>query len=261
MLLTLVTAVMMVYVNRQFNLLHTLSVYFSSLFMVMAAGCAWFISDYDLQLLLPIIILGGMTMLYRCYDTEGFTQPIFMLFFLISGAGYLNSAFLLYLPVFAIGMRQVKCSKGLKIWLAAIIGILTPWWLLWAFLGVNPLTQLMAYFQATAQAWNVVILPEYKLLVPWVFTMVLVLLLWLVNVIKILAYNTHDRAVNGVLSLMTVATWIYCVVDFINLTFYIPLLCCLTAFQMGHFFRLFLNKRAYILATVVLGCYTGFYFL
>ena len=99
----------------------------------------------------------------------------------------------------------------------------------------------------------------YPYLASLLFTLALGVGLGLTNFIKIYAYNARARACNGLLSVVSLFTAVFAVADFMNSTFYILLLDCCVAFQMGHYFRLYAQRRAYVLAIGLMVVYGGFY--
>lgn len=259
--LVLATGILMVVVNRRFNLLRSLSVYFAGLFMVMGgsstAACAISLTGW----LVPLWALVISTLLFECYDAPGNTKLIFLAFMLVSGAGIISQAFLYYAPVFLLGMLALKCTHGIKPWLAAVIGLMVPWWLLWVFSPCGYLLSMPWHLLPWGSMWwEGIRSTPLPLLILAGSTLLILLAVWMMNLLKIMAYNAHDRSVNGLLSLITVGTWVMAIVDFGNVTFYLPMLFCVLAFQMGHFFRIFLSSRAYIIALAVLGAYIAFYF-
>ena len=79
------------------------------------------------------------------------------------------------------------------------------------------------------------------------------------NLMKILSYNARTRAFNGYLTLLLIFTMVVMLLNFNNFTFYIPLLNCLVAYQVGHFFTYRRHRWSYLAILFLICCYAGFY--
>ena len=257
-LLLLLTAFMMIWVNRRFNILRTLSVYFGGLFLVMAVATPPATAFFTGSVLLPILMLGAMSLLLKSFNKPENTRQVLMAF-VITGTGALfEYGFLFYVPVLLIGLAQMRIMN-LRTLLAALMGLMAPLWIVWGF-GLVPLdflSRLDFRFRLPASLSE---LPGgYPYLASLLFTLALGVGLGLTNFIKIYAYNARARACNGLLSVGSLFTAVFAVADFMNSTFYILLLDCCVAFQMGHYFRLYAQRRAYVLAIGLMVVYGGFY--
>ncbi len=91
------------------------------------------------------------------------------------------------------------------------------------------------------------------------FTILVGVCFTIANILKILSYNSRVRAYNGFLTTAFIATAAFTLLDFNNFTFYIPLLNCLAAYQVGHFFTYRRHRRSYIAIVLLIGCYAGLY--
>lgn len=257
-LLVLVIAGLMIYVNRRFNVLRTLSVYFGGLFLVMAAatpGVTVFLSG---AVLLPIILLGAMSLLYRSFNSRQAPRYMLLAFFLLGTGALFQYGFLFYVPVFLVGIGQMRVF-GLKTLLAALMGLLAPLWIAWGA-GWAPFDfwnhiHVEVSFPTTLSA----IPGGIPYIASLAFTILLGVALGMVNFFKIYAYNARARAYNGLLSGVSVFTAIFAVLNYANSQFYILMLDCCVAFQMGHYFRIYLQQRAYIVALALMAVYGGIY--
>lgn len=79
------------------------------------------------------------------------------------------------------------------------------------------------------------------------------------NLLKIIGFNAQARAFNGFISLLSIATGIFAIVNFTNIAFYVTLLNACVAFQVGHFFRLTVMRRGYIIVTSLSVAYLAIY--
>ena len=71
--------------------------------------------------------------------------------------------------------------------------------------------------------------------------------------------NSRVRAFNGFLAMLFIFTSVFTLLNFNNFTFYVPLLNCLGAYQVGHFFTYRRHRRSYIAILLLMACYVGLY--
>ena len=258
-LLLLLTAGGMIYVNRRFNVLRTLSVYFGGLFLIMAAATPVATVCFSGALLLPPAILTSMSLLLLSFNRPQETRHVLMAFFVLGTGALCEYGFLFYVPVFMIGLVQMRIFN-LRTLLAAFLGVLAPLWIAWGT-GLVSLGQLSEIDFSFPRVESISRLPGgYPFVAALAFTVFLGIALGLTNFIKIYAYNARARAINGLLSIVSVSTGVLAVVNYTNSLFYILLLDCCVAFQMGHFFRLYLHRRAYLLALALMVVYGALFF-
>lgn len=248
------TAVMMVYLNRRYNLLRTLSLYFAGLYLIMMGSVPGISASFNGGLILPIVVFAAMTLIYGCYDSPHCTRQVYLAFCLLGAGALVQYGFVLYIPVFVLALAQMRILKSLPIILATIFGIITPAWIVWG-LGLSSFHVPHWEMPGFSQLFN------HQYVVPAIVTLVVGVTVGFLNIFKLMAYNAHARANNGVVTVVWLGTMVFTVADFTNMTFYLSLLCSTVAFQMGHFFRLFLNHRAYIAACALFAFYITSYFV
>lgn len=250
-------ASMMVMVNKLFNLLRTMSVFFAGFFIV-ACCCTPVVAGYfGTDSLLAIVVLACMWLMFSIYSERICTRRVCMVFALLTGAATLDYHFLLYLPVFFVALGQMRVLR-FKTVLAAVLGIAAPLWIVYGA-GLAPWPEMPRFFLTSPR-----LLLELNGGLPFVaavgFTLLLGFSMWLLNILRILSFNARDRAYNGLLLLIGVATSLYAVVNFTYLPFYVTLLNACVAFQVGLFFRYTASRRGYIYILLMLASYFGLYF-
>lgn len=253
---TVLIGLLTIYINRAFNVLRSLTALVAGMFFVMQTSLPAVIGQFYGGDMMGVLLLLCVILLFSSF-TDGMCQRrIFLLFFLITLAGFTDLSFMLYLPVFLVGCVQMRIFD-LRTFLAAATGVITPPWILFGFGIVDP-GQL--HWPSMVLAWSMFDSPEMiQALAVTGFTLVCALSFTVVNLLKILSYNSRVRAYNGFLTLMLAATGIFIVVNFNNFAFYIPLLNCLTAYQIAHFFTYRRNRRSYIPILLLMATYLAFY--
>lgn len=251
------TAMMMIMVNKQFNLLRTMSVFFAAFFVVATCSTPVVAGWFGAGSLLALVVLGCMWMMFGVYSDKSATRRICLIFALLTAGATVDYHFLLYLPVFLIGIGQMRIL-GFKTLLAALLGILAPVWIIYGA-GLAPLPGMPRFFWTSPS-----LLADLGGGIPFVitvgFTLLLGFAMWLLNIFRILSFNARARAYNGLLLVIGIATGLFAVVNFTCLPFYVPLLNACVAFQVGLFFRYSASRRGYILMLCMLAGYFGLYF-
>lgn len=245
---------MMALVNRVFNLLRTVSVAFVGYFMVMQAATPTALTGFDGGELLAMMALVGMALLYSVYQEPRMTQRIFLLFFLLAAGSVVEYGFALYIPVFLLGGYQMRVLVP-RVVIAAVVGLVTPVWILWGFGVIDPARLIIPAMPDPASIFS---RPEA---IPQAVSVGLTLIAGLyfgsANIIKVIALNARSRAFNGLLSAIGVFTGLLCILDFTNVAFYVTLLNACTAMQAGLYMKLYATRRAYAPVLAVLACYVA----
>ena len=97
-----------------------------------------------------------------------------------------------------------------------------------------------------------------KALVQTGFTLVMGMTFMMLNLLKILSYNSRTRAFNGFINVLWIAAALFTVLNFNDFTFYIPLLNALAGYQAAHFFTYRRNRRSYVPVVLLIAIYVFF---
>lgn len=255
MLALVITAVLMAAVNSRFTILRSFSVTFVSLFLVMTAATPSVACTFEGGALLAPVILLSMAALFACYHRPDRTGLVYLAFLLPAAGSLVQYGFAIYLPVLLIGCAQMRVLTP-KACMAALLGIVTPWWLWWAFARHPQLRmpEFMFLFDSPEAANR-----SLPLMCTMGLTILTALITGSANFLKIFSFNARARALNGLLTIVTLTTLVMFFVDFTNLVFYITLLNVTVAFQVGHCFALFARKRSYLLVMGLVAAYMGMF--
>lgn len=256
MLTVLATGTVMIMINRHFNLLRTTSAFFAAYFVFITACTPSVMGSLGASSLLALTMMGAVWLTFSIYNLRASSRRVFLIFFLI-GLGQLTEySFALYIPVFIAALGQMRIFSFKKI-LAAILGNITPAWITWG-LGLAPVPELPQFcftppsmLLADPSGWPMIAAAALTLLTGFLFGNI--------NLIKILGFNAQARAYNGMLTMLSIATGIFAIINFTNLALYITLLNACVAFQVGHFFRFTVMRRGYIAVVTLMAAYFGIY--
>lgn len=254
--LTLGTGGVMILINRHFNLLRTTSAFFAAYFIFTCACVPTVMGQVSASALLALTVMAGVWLMFSIYNTRPSSRRVFLVFFIIGLGQLVEYTFALYIPLFIAALGQMRIFRFKKI-LAAILGNITPAWIVWG-LGLADHPDIPRFeftppslILATPEAW--------PMLASVALTLLTGFFLGCFNLIKILGFNAQARAYNGVLSLLSIATGLFAIVNFTNITFYVTLLNACVAFQVGHFFRFTVMKRGYIIVVSLMAAYLAIY--
>ncbi|WP_289770017.1 hypothetical protein [uncultured Duncaniella sp.] len=250
------TAWAMIAINRQFNILRTLSVFFAAYFLFITCSTPFMSCFAGTSSVLAACMIFCMWILFTLYNEPHSNRRIFLIFAILSVGTLYDWKFLFFIPLFVIGLAQMRILRTKKI-IAALIGIFTPPWIVFG-LDLMPIPQLPHIFFTPPT-----ILLQSPEALPFLCTVLLTMaigfLLGSINLLRILGFNARARAYNGFLAVLGIYTGILAIINFTALPDYMTLLNACVAFQVGHFFRATASRRGYILIVVLFAAYTSLY--
>lgn len=250
------TAWAMIAINRQFNILRTLSVFFAAYFLFITCSTPFMSCFAGTSSVLAACMIFCMWILFTLYNEPHSNHRIFLIFAILSVGTLYDWKFLFFIPLFVIGLAQMRILRTKKI-IAALIGIFTPPWIVFG-LDLMPIPQLPHIFFTPPT-----ILLQSPEALPFLCTVLLTMaigfLLGSINLLRILGFNARARAYNGFLALLGIYTGILAIINFTALPDYMTLLNACVAFQVGHFFRATASRRGYILIVLLFAAYTSLY--
>lgn len=255
-LLNVGIAMLMLFLDRSFNVSRSVSALFAGMFFVLQMPFPSLCGQFYGGTLLCLIVVFSTATLFSSFNRPYPLQPVFLIFFLLAAGSFTQYAYLFYLPVFLLGCAQMRIFS-LKTLLAAGMGAVTPLWMLWG-LGIVDFSGFsLPGFRSILSAIGSV--EALQMFVSVGVTLLLCLIFGTLNLIRVFNYNAQTRSYNGFLSLLSIATALFVFFDYYNLIIYIPMLNCCTAFQIGHFFSASNGRRSYIAILGVIVLYVALY--
>ena len=255
-LLNVLVAGMLVLLNKWFNVLRTMSDLGAGVFLIMQMSEPSLMGQFYGGTLMCFIVLFSTIVLYCTYNQPYPRQPIFLIFLLLTVGTMTQYAYIAYIPIFLLGCAQMRIF-GWKTLMAAIIGVITPIWIMVGFGFVSFSSLEVPHYVNIFSALDSH--DALHIISVAAITGVLAIVMSILNLLKVFNYNSKMRAYNGFLLVLSVVTTLMVVIDYTNLSIYIPLLNCCTAFQVGHFFALNRSKRSYIAILSVILIYVALY--
>lgn len=240
--IVLASGIMML-TNRIFNILRTSSKLFVGIFALAVAATPGAAGLSAAGITLCVVMLMCLMIMYTTYQRTSSNRRIFLVFAIITACSCADGAFAFYLPVMFIGCAQMRCLS-FRGFLAAMIGIVTPLWILWGF-SVITIADIML---PQVSLPSVATFASYTLAQHTAIATMLILsfTVTLINVIKVYGFNARTRAFNGILATLTMWTIAFTITDYGHALSYMPLLCALGAMQLTLWFRIAAKNRSYI---------------
>lgn len=255
-LATVLIGVGMITLNRVYNMLRTTSMLDAALFMVMSLASPGLIVQVFTGTPLCLVVLLCLYMLYGCYSNPGSMRVIYLIFVILSGMTMTQYCYAVYIPVFILGCAQMRIMTWRTL-AAAVMGIITPWWVVLGS-GLVPLDGVHA--------------PDFESLFVGigrndtlhmvfvvVFTAAVLVVGWCLNFTRMIAYNAHMRSMTGVISVISLFTLIAIVADFNNVCAYAPLLNVCASLQIGRMFAGRNDRLAYLPVLTLFAVYFAIY--
>lgn len=228
----LVVALIFQHINRRYKIVKSTSWYFFGLFFLILTAFPELYQQVNQATITALVLSFCILLLFTTYSEPLKTSTTFLIFFLLSCASTVFTSITFYIPVFFAGLWYMKTLTVRSI-LAAILGLVTPYWIIWGFEWAPPFRFNVPivhydYFEFISNAQIAFIVTSGVLCLS-------ALIFLIGSIIRSMAYNTLRRACNGFISLAAIVTVILIAADATNLTAYIPFMAILTAFMANHY--------------------------
>lgn len=236
---------LMIWLNRTYNFIKALTLIYVSFFAVMQLSTPELLDRFYSGTMLSIILLFCSSLMFNCFaaNRPESMRKVFLVFFLLSAGTATQYAYAGYMLVFLVGCMQMRIFS-LRLVLAALIGIVTPWCIMIGSGFVVPSQLHMPVFISIFSAIDMT--ETMALLLTVLFTVLLLFAGMTLTFFKVLTYNARRRAFNGLLSVLSAYTVLAMTVDYTNIVTYIPTLNVCAAFYVSHFFAIHESDKSYI---------------
>ena len=244
------------YICRGYNLLRSMSTLFGVLFAFMEASTPELTTRFTTGLLLALAVCVCVALMFGCYGSPWKRRQVFLVFFLLSAGAATQYAFAVYVPVMILVALQMRVLTMRAI-VAALLGILSPWWLLFGLGIVSPAD---VHLPEPTNIFSLVDLDEgLQLGVAAGFGACLFVMAVVLDFFRTMAYNARSRSFNGTIVLLGLATILAMMLDYRNMLSYMPLLNACSALQCAQFFIIHRKERSWIAIAGVLSVYVGLF--
>ncbi|MBR5331830.1 MAG: hypothetical protein IKV32_00820 [Muribaculaceae bacterium] len=253
--LNFVMCVILIYINKTFNILRNPTLVFAWLFLVLQMPLIDLTGQLYGGTVMAVVILVCAFIMFVTYNANS-PYEIFLVFAIISFGAFFQYAFIFYAPVFLVGCVQMR-TFNIRTILAALMGIITPAWIMYG-LGILKI-QDFTMPQFVGIYTQLSSLELIQMLIAIGLSIIICIGSWMANIVKIISYNAQNRAFNGFFAILSLATILLIMIDFTNYIVYVPLLNCCTALQLGHLFTIYESRRSYLGIIAIVVVYTALY--
>lgn len=235
------------------NILRSITGLYMALFAVMQLATPQLTVQLYTGPLLALTIAICLLLLFGVYRSERASGRVLLTFMSLSALSATQYCYAVYIPAMLICCAQMRVLGGRTL-VAATLGVLAPWWILFGLGIVEPSDLHLPDF---ARLFETVDIGEQI----WLFATAglsasLLVLCLLLNAFKAIAYNARSRAVNGAIIVVALFTILGAVADFSNTAAYIPLLNLCAAIQTAHYFATHRADRSWIAIAAICLAYT-----
>ena len=252
---TLIAAVALIIIaiNKKYAFLGGVTALSASLFLLLQACFPSLSAQWCEGSLVAFISILCTAILFSCYENKYSMSEVFLIFVLLSAFSLWQVAFVYLIPLFIIGVIQVRIFSA-KAAITIIFGIITPYWIALGT-GIVSIEDL-----------------QYPALVPIFKTETLTRFFWgalgvaaigiisvFSNVINLIKYKLQTRVYNGFILFMMLVCLVMIFFDYNNVQAYFPLMNAVVSMQIAHLFAVSNFKRRYIFIFLLLILMGAFY--
>lgn len=245
----------MVVISKQFNVMRSLSRLVATMYILMQAATPMVMGQFYGGTLMSVTLILATAILFTTFASKTSVRRVFLLFFTITTGSLWCAPSILYIPILFIALAQMRIFR-LRFIVAAIIGIVTPLWILLGFGLITP--EQLNPPHVISIPGSISSIP-FDLLPAAMLTATLGLFFFMGNLMKILSYNAQIRAYNGYIILLQFSTFVMMIVNVDGFADYLPVLNMTVAYQIAHFFAERRHRRSYLAIMATLLPYLAIY--
>ncbi|MCH5215396.1 MAG: hypothetical protein J1F10_00535 [Muribaculaceae bacterium] len=232
--------VLMLMLNKQYLFLGNMSSLFVSLFLIFemaipAVGIQFCYCTYVVLILMFLIIK-----LFSTYNNTENHIGVFLIFATLSTLATIEISAIYAMPLFVIGLWQFR-SISLRSGVAAILGILTPYWII---LGLNIYPFDSLEFPTPTPIWELDSLPYW--LPSSIFVLFTAIVSLAMNFFTLMKYKLRTRMYNSFIIFTLLWSIIMIIIDCSNAAVYVTILMACASMQISHLYSVSSAKRRYI---------------
>lgn len=249
-------AVTLVMICKTYNPQRSMSMLWGTMYVAMLLAEPSVLETADDGTLMAVMYAVITVLLFSVYGAEWETRRVFLIFFLLSAGALLQYAFIFYVPMLLVGCLQMRILK-VRVVLAALIGVVTPAWIV---VGLGLVDPRAVELPTLESVFTVLDRRDLTMtIVATALTAVSGVVFLMLNMVKVIGYNSAARAQNGFLSLSLLLTIALMGFDYRNYAFYLPLLCMLAGYQASHFFASHRSRGMAVAAMIILLIYLALF--
>lgn len=249
-LIYVVTAIFLVFLNKQFNFVPGTGHVLPAAFLMLCACCPWLLCSITAATLIALVNVVSLQLLFSATGSRNAAAPMFLVASFLSFGSMVQYAFLLLAPVYLAACATLKILRWRSL-TAFLMGLVAPYWIMIGLGVVSPWQlhwpELTSFFTALSGTYDALLLPLSAALVALLF-----IVLWANNNVRLHAANSRNRAFNRAIVTLGVGAMLLMLLDNSNMPIYLSTLALAAAVQTGITFAAQTVKHASI--PLLIGC-------
>ncbi|MBO4871023.1 MAG: hypothetical protein J5565_03455 [Muribaculaceae bacterium] len=206
-------------------------------------------SLFDTDTLLCFVLMLGTLILFGTYESKSAQRPIFLVLCILGFLVLFCWAAVVLILAFILGFAYMR-TMNWKSCVAAIIGLLTPFWIV---LGLGLVSPFDFKLIEVNGIWGSLEGGQVHALIVWeVIVVILAIVLSVINLLQIYHYRLQLRVYNAFFLLVTVLCIIGMCVDYRDMVLFIPMLNLCLSVQIAHTFTISKFAKRYIFIFVLM---------
>ncbi|MDE7465650.1 MAG: hypothetical protein K2M59_04385 [Muribaculaceae bacterium] len=229
------------FLNKTYSVIQTTSTVWPSAFLVLCSSCPWIFSGLSAGVIMVVINVLSLFVLFDAYKRANATQETFLVATLLSVGTMFQYGFLFLIPAYLLMLVPLNIFRIKEI-TSFLLGLFAPYWVAvgmgWIPIENFSIPQFSTFIQGFTPPTNLI-----KGLVVIGLTALWSLILALNNAVRLYAGNTRRRLLNNSVILLGIFTLVAMIVDFNNLTAYLPSFYLAASLQLANAFALWQIPR------------------
>lgn len=246
---------MLIETNTKFSIIRNRTTLHVSFYFIFTSVCI-FIHNFCADIFIPLFILLSLIHLFSGYENNKASGHIFSSFLYLTISGLISQIFFFYIPIYILSMIGLRCAN-LKYFLSALIGIITPFWIL--FVYSFWFDKMYFFYKPILNVANINPLLFSRTTSTEIISMVLISILSLVAIFHYFSSSfsekTQTRAYILFLIVIEIWTLLLSLINPESLTNLIQVNILCSSILLGHFFtitRSFITNIFFIISIVTI---------
>ena len=253
---TAAVVAVMVMMNKLYNVMLSMTWLYMAFFPLMMLATPDLQCQFYTGTLLVLLVPLCQLLLFRCYRDPDATRAVFVVFALLSLASATQYCFVFYMVVFALGLAQMRIASW-RTFTAMLLGIVTPWWIMLGLGIISPYDIQQPHLESI---FSQIDYRETTMLLTAAGTSAAIMVLaYVLNIFKTIAYNAYSRAISGNIAVLALATLAAMCIDYTNILSYVPLLNYCAAMEATHYLATHRADRSYIAVLAIMAAYIALF--
>lgn len=236
-------SVLLTILNKGYSYVRDVTYSFSSTFLLLGIANPMVSTQFYDGTLLSVVLLLLASIMFGAYQDGAAQRKVYITFVLLAVCTMFHYSYVYLIPIMIFGFVQMRIM-GLKSVLAMIFGLVTPYWIATGT-GMISLSEYEA--PHIVDIWSGLDFEQSTYIISVVaLTILLSLVLFGMNVLKLISYKMQTRSYNGFFIALMLFTMIAMAVDYNNVLVYLPVLNICLSVQMAHAYTLKKQSRRFI---------------